>query len=80
MKKDVSNRVPTKMIGVFWILIGLVFVPPLSILWLQPMGLYTPPPQSSPYMLGSLVFGIIIMIKGSIVIRNERIRNNARKS
>ncbi len=60
------------MKGIIWILIGLVFVPPLSILWLQPIGLYTPPPQSSPYMLGSLVIGIVIMIKGSFVIRKER--------
>ena len=66
------------MKGVFWILIGLVFVPPLSVLWLQPLGLYSPPPQSSPFMLGSLVIGILIMIKGSFEIRNERKVNDSR--
>ena len=65
------------MKGAFWILIGIVLVPPLSILWLQPIGFYTPPPQSSGYMLGSLVIGIIIMIKGSFVIRKERIQNES---
>ena len=60
------------MKGLFWILIGLVFVPPLSILWLQPLGLYMPPPQTSSYLVGSLVIGILIMIKGSFEIRKER--------
>ena len=60
------------MKGVFWILIGIVLVPPLSILWLQPLGFYTPPPQSSFYMIGSLVIGVLIMIKGSFEIRKER--------
>ena len=60
------------MKGVFWILIGIVLVPPLSILWLQPLGFYTPPPQSSSYMIGSLVIGVLIMIKGSFEIRKER--------
>ena len=60
------------MKGLFWILIGLVFVPPLSILWLQPLGFYMPPPQTSSYLVGSLVIGILIMIKGSLEIRKER--------
>ena len=60
------------MKGLFWILIGLVFVPPLSLLWLQPLGLYTPPPQTSAYLVGSLIIGILIMIKGSFEIRKER--------
>ena len=60
------------MKGAFWILIGIVLVPPLSILWLQPLGFYTPPPQSSFYMIGSLVIGVLIMIKGSFEIRKER--------
>jgi hypothetical protein len=51
---------------------GLAFVPPLSILWLQPLGLYTPPPQTSSYLVGSLVIGILIIIKGSFEIRKER--------
>ena len=72
MKKDASNTFHTKMKGLFWISIGLVFVPPLSILWLQPLGLYTPPPQTSSYLVGSLVIGILIMIKGSFEIRKER--------
>ncbi len=72
MKKDASSTFHTKMKGLFWILIGLVFVPPLSILWLQPLGLYTPPPQTSSYLVGSLVIGILIMIKGSFEIRKER--------
>jgi len=72
MKKDVSNLLHAKMKGLFWISIGLVFVPPLSILWLQPLGLYTPPPQTSSYLVGSLVIGILIMIKGSFEIRKER--------
>ncbi len=66
------------MKGVFWILIGLVFVPPLSVLWLQPLGLYSPPPQSSPFMLGSLVIGILIMIKATFEIRKERKANYSR--
>ena len=49
MKKDASNSFHIKMKGFFWILIGVVFVPPLSMLWLQPLGLYTPPPQTSSY-------------------------------
>ncbi len=72
MKKDASSTFHTKMKGLFWILVGLVFVPPLSILWLQPLGLYTPPPQTSSYLVGSLVIGILIMIKGSFEIRKER--------
>ena len=72
MKKDASNPFHTKMKGLFWILVGLVFVPPLSILWLQPLGLYAPPPQTSSYLVGSLVIGILIMIKGSFEIRKER--------
>jgi len=72
MKKDASNSFHPKMKGLFWILIGLVFVPPLSILWLQPLELYTPPPQTSSYLVGSLVIGILIMIKGSFEIRKER--------
>ena len=71
MKKDASSTFHTKMKGLFWILIGLVFVPPLSILWLQPLGLYTPPPQTSSYLVGSLIIGILIMIKGSFEIRKE---------
>ena len=77
--RKVVNRLHIELKGVFWILMGLVFVPPLSILWLQPTGFYTPPPQSSPYMLGSLVVGIIIMIKGSFEIRKERIQNESTK-
>ena len=72
MKKDVSDAFHAKMKGLFWISIGLVFVPPLSILWLQPLGLYTPPPQTSSYLVGSLLIGILIMIKGSFEIRKER--------
>ena len=72
MKKDASNSFHAKMKGLFWILIGLVFVPPLSILWLQPLGLYTPPPQTSSYLVGSLIIGILIMIKGSFEMRKER--------
>ena len=72
MKKDASNSFHTKMKGLFWVLMGLTFVPPLSILWLQPLGLYTPPPQTSSYLVGSLVIGILIMIKGSFEIRKER--------
>ena len=72
MKKDASNSFHAKMKGLFWILIGLVFVPPLSILWLQPLGFYMPPPQTSSYLVGSLVIGILIMIKGSLEIRKER--------
>ena len=72
MKKDVSNSFHTKMKGFIWISIGLIFVPPLSILWLQPLGLYTPPPQTSSYLVGSLLIGILIMIKGSFEIRKER--------
>jgi hypothetical protein len=60
------------MKGLFWVLMGLAFVPPLSILWLQPLGLYTPPPQTSSYLVGSLVIGILIIIKGSFEIRKER--------
>ena len=78
MKKDASNLLHAKMKGLFWILIGLVFVPPLSILWLQPLGLYTPPPQTSSYLVGSLVIGILIMIKGSFEIRKERKLNDSR--
>ena len=78
MKKDVSRLLHIKLKGIFWIPLGLGFVPPLSILWLQPLGLYTPPPQSSLYLLCSLVIGIIIMIKGSIEIRKERIKSNSR--
>ena len=78
MKKDASNPFHTKMKGLFWILIGLVFVPPLSILWLQPLGLYTPPPQTSSYLVGSLVIGILIMIKGSFEIRKERKLDDSR--
>ena len=66
------------MKGLFWILIGLVFVPPLSILWLQPLGLYTPPPQTSSYLVGSLVIGILVVIKGSFEIRKERKLNDSR--
>ena len=80
MKKDVKSQFPVKMKGVIWILMGLVFVPPFSILWLQPTGLYTPPPQSSHYMLGSLVIGILIMIKGSFEIRKERKINDSKRS
>jgi len=76
MKKDVSNSFHTEMRGLFWILIGLVLVPPLSILWLQPLGLYTQPPQTSLYLIGSLLIGILIMIKGSFEIRKERKRND----
>ena len=65
------------MKGLFWILIGLVFVPPLSVLWLQPLGLYTSPPQSSSYLVGTLIIGILIMIKGSFEIRKERKLNNS---
>ncbi len=72
MKKDIKNSFLVKMKGIIWILIGLVFVPPLSILWLQPLGLYTPPPQTSSYLVGSLVIGILIIIKGSFEIRKER--------
>jgi len=79
MKKDVSRAPHNKLKGIFWILLGLAFVPPLSVLWLQPLGLYTPPPQSSPYMVGSLVIGIIIMIKGSVEIRKERLKGNSSK-
>ena len=78
MKKDASNSFHAKMKGLFWILIGIVFVPPLSILWLQPLGLYTVPPQTSTYLVGSLVIGILIMIKGSFKIRNERKVNDSR--
>ena len=78
MKKDASSTFHTKMKGLFWILIGLVFVPPLSILWLQPLGLYTPPPQTSSYLVGSLVIGILIMIKGSFEIRKERKLDDSR--
>ena len=39
------------MKGLFWVLMGLAFVPPLSILWLQPLGLYTSPPQTSSYLV-----------------------------
>jgi len=60
------------MKGLFWVLMGLTFVPPLSILWLQPLGLYTPPPQTSSYLVGSLIIGILIIIKGSFEIRKER--------
>ncbi len=72
MKKDVSNSFHAKMKGIFWILIGIVFVPPLSVLWLQPLGLYTSPPQSSSYLVGTLIIGILIMIKGSFEIRKEK--------
>ena len=78
MKKDASNSFHVKMKGLFWILIGIVFVPPLSILWLQPLGLYTVPPQTSTYLVASLVIGILIMIKGSFKIRNERKVNDSR--
>ena len=77
MKKDVSNSFHAKMKGIFWILIGIVFVPPLSVLWLQPLGLYTSPPQSSSYLVGTLIIGILIMIKGSFEIRKERKLNNS---
>ena len=77
MKKDASNSFHAKMKGLFWILIGLVFVPPLSVLWLQPLGLYTSPPQSSSYLVGTLIIGILIMIKGSFEIRKERKLNNS---
>ena len=72
MKKDASNSFHIKMKGFFWILIGVVFVPPLSMLWLQPLGLYTPPPQTSSFLVGSLIIGILIMIKGSFEIRKEK--------
>tara|TARA_Y100001949_G_scaffold55449_1_gene46593 strand:- start:407 stop:643 length:237 start_codon:yes stop_codon:yes gene_type:complete len=78
MKKDVSNSFHAKMKGIFWILIGIVFVPPLSVLWLQPLGLYTSPPQTSSYLVGTLLIGILIMIKGSFEIRKERKVNDSR--
>ena len=78
MKKDASNSFHVKMKGFFWILIGVVFVPPLSILWLQPLGLYTQPPQTSLYLIGSLLIGILIMIKGSFEIRKERKLDDSR--
>ena len=78
MKKDVSNSFHAKMKGIFWILIGIVFVPPLSVLWLQPLGLYTSPPQTSSFLVGTLLIGILIMIKGSFEIRKERKVNDSR--
>ena len=78
MKKDVSNSFHAKMKGIFWILIGIVFVPPLSVLWLQPLGLYTSPPQTLSYLVGTLLIGILIMIKGSFEIRKERKVNDSR--
>ena len=42
------------MRGVFWILIGVVLVPPLSTLWLAPLGVLPHIAFHSPYLLGSL--------------------------
>ena len=66
------------MRGVFWILIGVVLVPPRSTLWLAPVGVLPHIAFHSPYLLGSLAIGIMFMIKGSLEIRKER-RENPRK-
>ena len=66
------------MRGVFWILIGVVLVPPLSTLWLAPLGVLPYITFHSPYLLGSLAIGIVFIIKGSLEIRKEK-RENPRK-
>jgi len=67
-----------KMRGMFWILMGVVLVPPLSTLWLAPLDVLPHVALHSPYLLGSLALGIVFMIKGSLEIRKER-RENPRK-
>jgi hypothetical protein len=66
------------MRGVFWILIGVVLVPPLSTLWLAPLGVLPHIAFHSPYLLGSLAIGIVFIVKGSLEIRKEK-RENPRK-
>ena len=66
------------MRGVFWILMGVVLVPPLSTLWLAPLDVLPLISFHSPYLLGSLAIVIVFIAKGSLEIRKEK-RENPRK-
>ena len=60
-----------KITGIFWIVIGIVFVPPFSVLWLTPLGLYTHPTEAL-YLITSTVIGILLILKGTLQIRKEK--------